>query len=62
MSLPNVINVLHDPRRRVTYRVVAFRTLTRAELILAVRLYNSQRKGKPAKAGDEITIVSAFGA
>lgn len=60
MTLPNVKTTLTDRKSRVTYHVLAYRTLTRAELMLVVRLYLAQKRKRP-KPGTSVTILSVIG-
>jgi hypothetical protein len=59
--MPNVISTIVDPAKKVTYRVVAYRQLTREELVLSVRHFLSQKRRHKVKAGDTITIHSILG-
>ncbi|MCB2190329.1 MAG: hypothetical protein KQI62_02115 [Deltaproteobacteria bacterium] len=59
MELPRVKNVIKDPRRDVTYVVMAYRQLTRQEIVFGVQCYLSRVKKKPKK-GDTVTIYSVF--
>lgn len=60
--MPNVRNSLHDRNSEVTYHVMAFRQISRQELLFAVRAYlGSKGKKKPMK-GEEITIITLIGA
>lgn len=61
MKSPTVANVLNDPAKRMQYRVMAYRTLTRQELLQSVALYLRQHKGKMPMKGGVITIVSIIG-
>ena len=61
MEMPNVENVLSDPSNKVTYRVLAYRALSRQELLQAVALHIRQARGKKPKPGSTITIVSIAG-
>lgn len=61
METPQVVNELNDPTAVVKYRVIAYRTLTKQELIQAVVLYLRQHKGRKPKRGSVITIVSIIG-
>ena len=60
MESPNVRNRLVDEVHGVTYDVMAYRLLTRAELLDAVRVFCASRRGKP-KRGALVTIVSTIG-
>jgi len=61
MQPPNVKHLLIDDKNGVRYRVLAYRKLTREEVLMAVRHYKSQRKGKKPKKGTIITIVTVIG-
>ena len=56
--LPDVENILRDDARDVTYRVMAFRRLTKEEMKAGVRMYLAKNKGKPPKQGSTVTIIS----
>lgn len=60
MEQPGVRNVIRDAERKVTFVVMAYRQLTREEMVFAVRAYLSQRRGKPKK-GSTVVIVTLFG-
>jgi len=61
MTSPTFLNVLRDPTRDITYRVLAYRALTHSELRVAVALYLRSRKNKQPKAGSTVEIVSVIG-
>ena len=61
MVMPNVKNTLVDSGSNVTYHVMAYRSLTREEMLLSVRQYWSQAKKQKLRAGTVITIVSIIG-
>ncbi len=61
MKMPDVCNELRDPTRQVVYRVIAYRTLTRQEMLTAVAMHRGQNKGRPPKKNSTITIVTLFG-
>ncbi len=61
MQLPNIDNVLKDPKKNITYIIMAYRKLTREKMVLAVRHYHSQRKAKKPKRGQTITIYTIIG-
>jgi hypothetical protein len=61
MEMPNIRNTIKDERSRITYVVLAYRQLTREEVVDAVRYYQSRQKKKP-KPGTEITIITTIGA
>lgn len=60
MTLPNVKTTLTDRKNRVTYHILAYRALTRAELMLVVRLYLAQKRKRP-RPGTSVTIISIIG-
>ena len=61
METPSVANELNDPGAGVKYRVMAYRALTRQELLHSVALYLRQVKGKKLKRGTVVTIISIIG-
>jgi hypothetical protein len=61
MELPDVKHLLIDDKNEVRYEVLAYRKLTREEVIMAVRHYKSQKKIKKPKKGTIITIVTVIG-
>lgn len=61
MKQPSVLNALVDKEKNITYEVVAYRKLTREELILAVRHFYSQKKKPKVKPGQKIRIISIIG-
>ena len=58
---PKVLNVLNDPNRKVVYRVLAYRSLSRSELLQSVAVYLRSNKGKHPKAGTTVQIVTIIG-
>jgi len=46
MQIPSVVSSIKDPVRDITYQVVAYRDLTRSELVLTVCHFLSHRKRK----------------
>ncbi len=62
MEMPNVRSTLIDSESNVTYHVMAYRSLTREEMVLSVRQYWAQKKrSRKIKPGTEITIISIIG-
>lgn len=61
MEMPNVVNELNDPTNRVKYRVLAYRALTRDELLQSVALHLRKQRGKKPKPGTVVTIISVIG-
>ncbi len=65
MQMPDVLTTLRDDQHNVTYRVLAYRKLSRDEMIHSVRLYHSQpkiRRRKTSIRNQVITIISVLGA
>lgn len=61
-NTPTIMSSIQDPRSKVTYHVMAYRELTREELVLAIRTFHGQRGAKPITAGTEVTIITSMGA
>jgi len=61
MKQPTEVVEIKDPRAKITYRVVAFRTLTRDEAVAAIQAFNGQNKRKATK-NSTVTIVTTIGA
>lgn len=61
MELPSIVNTLVDKQRNITYEIVAYRKLTREELILAVRNFHSQKKKLKVKPNKKYKIMSSIG-
>lgn len=61
IAAPNVVNELNDPTAGVKYKVMAYRALTKTELLQAAAMYLRQRKGKKPKRGSEVTIITIIG-
>jgi hypothetical protein len=65
MQMPNIENILRDEQYDVTYRVLAYRRPTRAELLASVGMFHAQPKNRRRKCrvtGNVITIVTLHGA
>jgi hypothetical protein len=60
MEMPNVCNVLHDSVKNIRYELMAYRTLSEAELVQHVRYYLANAKKKPKK-NSCVTIVTIIG-
>jgi hypothetical protein len=54
-AMPNIRNTIKA--NGITYNVMAYRELSRQELIMSVRHYRATTKKKP-KAGDIVDIIS----
>lgn len=61
MKQPSVVNELNDPTNKVRYRVMAYRALTRQELLASVALYLRQNKGQKPLRNSLIEITSIIG-
>jgi len=62
MDMPDVSTALDDPRAGVRWKILAYRTLSRAEAIACVRQFLlASRKRRRIKPGTEITIVTTIG-
>lgn len=57
---PTVASTIRDAERNVTYTVMAYRALTRPELVQCVRMHMARQRKKPKK-GSRITIITTFG-
>lgn len=61
MQMPDVKNTIVDPEKKVTYHIMAYRQLTREEMVLSVRQFLSQKRTSRVRRGSTITIVSIIG-
>jgi hypothetical protein len=62
MQLPHIKNELYNPTTKVKYEVMAYRSLTRSELIQSAMYYHSNCKKKSKlKPGTVITIMTVIG-
>jgi len=59
MQAPTVVSVLDDVEAGIVYRVLAFRELTRAELVREVQRAVRQREEAP-KRGDFLTFRTSI--
>ena len=60
-ELPAVENIIIDEQRGVTYNVMAYRKLTRDEMVAGVRHFLSQKGSKKyLKRGAVIKIISVI--
>jgi hypothetical protein len=60
MEMPTVRNVARDEQRNITYIFMAYRAMTREEMLMGVGALWQQRK-KPKK-GMTLTVMTAHGA
>lgn len=61
MDLPQVQFTLRDRQAGVTYEICAYRAITRAEAVMAVRMHNAKRERNPAP-GSVVRIITTLGA
>ncbi len=64
MEAPNVRTSIRDEKNNVTYHVMAYRKLARAEVVQSVRAFQSQPKVRRKKhvKNATITILTLHGA
>lgn len=62
MKAPDVRNPINDSEADITYNVMAYRKLSRAEIVQAVSFYTAQRGRKKLKRGTTVTILTIIGA
>lgn len=60
MEFPKVPNMMRDPKTNITYNVLAYRELSREEVVQAIRVFNSTQKKRP-KRNCQIDIISSIG-
>jgi hypothetical protein len=60
MELPSIPHVIRDPDRKVEYVVLAYRNLTREEVLQAIRAFNRGKRAAPKDS--RITITTTIGA
>ena len=60
MRPPDIENIMKDPQRQVTYRIMAYRRLSRAEMIGTIQAHVATNKGRHPKPGTLVTILTAF--
>ena len=59
MQLPDIANMAKDPKRKITYKVMAYRKLEPGEVEQAVRYFLSRNKRR-IKPGTEVTILTVI--
>jgi len=62
MESPTIKTTATDRDRNIRYEVLAYRTLTEAEMIMTIRMLWGQKKGKRPKPNSTITVMSIIGA
>lgn len=60
IAAPSVESLIRDEERDVTYRIMAYRRLTRAEMVTGVQMFIRSKKGKLPKKGSTVTIISVI--
>jgi hypothetical protein len=60
MKMPTLQATIQDPTNDVTYRVFAYRPVTREEALFGIATANRQRTKKP-KRGSVVDIITTFG-
>ncbi|RYF60738.1 MAG: hypothetical protein EOO27_04770 [Comamonadaceae bacterium] len=60
MEMPNVATDFTDEKRRVVYRVVAYRTVTQLEGMQAIAAFQRQRKKAP-KPNTLVQVITLIG-
>ena len=60
---PDVVNILKQPKDNVTYRILAFRELNKAEMIQAVAEHfrRSGGKGRKPAPNSTVTVITTRG-
>lgn len=61
MKSPDIVSTIKDEERNITYRIVAYRTLSRPEKVAAVRSFHSQKRKPKIKNGSTVTILTIIG-
>lgn len=57
----DVASIMKDTERNVTYRIMAYRPLSRAEMIGTIQAHVATNKGRHPKPGTLVTILTAIG-
>jgi hypothetical protein len=58
---PDVVNILKQPKGNVTYRILAYRPLNKAEMIKIVDEHYARPGRKRPANGKTVTIISTHG-
>lgn len=61
MEFPAVVSTIRDEKRDITYRIVAYRTLTQPEKVSVVAAFFAQKKKPKVKNGSTVTIQTIIG-
>ena len=62
MKAPRITTTLRDTARNIDYHVVAYRELTKPELLSTVRIFIASNPRTKPKPGESIRIVTTIGA
>ena len=62
MKMPDKKFTLQDKESRIDYVVYAYRNLTRAEVLAAVRTFRTTAAGRRVKSGHTYEIITTIGA
>ena len=60
MLAPNIKNVILDQERELRFEIMAYRKLTRQEMMSSVASFLAQNKRKKLKAGQTIIILTTY--
>jgi hypothetical protein len=58
---PDVVNILKQPKGNVTYRILAYRPLNKAEMIQIVDEYYARPDRERPANGKTVTIMTTHG-
>ena len=61
MAAPTIRNTLYDQNGDVRYHVMAYREISRQELLFAVNAYLAKKGKRRPKRGSEVTIITIIG-
>jgi hypothetical protein len=61
MQMPDVSNIVKDEAKNITYDVRAYRTISKQEAIMAIRIFRSSKQGKRLKANSTCVIMTVLG-
>ncbi len=61
MKGPDIRNIIRDEKEDITYNIIAYKKLSRAEMIEAVQFFHSQKKKPKLKKSITITILTIMG-
>lgn len=61
MKLPDITSIIRDDKRDITFKIIAYRTLTHSEKLFAVRSFLAYKIKPKLKTGSTITIFTSIG-